>query len=162
MIIKEFTFGYINNIIAEARLSKRKRQYKNIHMDYTDPCQRLFNAIEPDSYIRPHMHSLVPRTETMIAICGEFALITFDDIGKIVDVKKFGSYKKSNKQSIGVEIPAFCWHTVISNVSGSVLLELKAGPFDPNYPKEYPFWSPEEGSSEAMQYLEDLREKVFN
>jgi len=39
---------------------------------------------------------------------------------------------------------------------GSILLEIKAGPFDPTQPKEFAPWPPEEDSEMAERYLEEL------
>lgn len=45
------------------------------------------------------------------------------------------------------------WHTVIALESGCVLFETKAGPFDPNHPKDLAPWAPDEGSAGALAYL---------
>jgi hypothetical protein len=37
-----------------------------------------------------------------------------------------------------------------------VLLEVKAGPFDPNKPKELAPWAPDEGSASYQSYLKQL------
>jgi hypothetical protein len=52
------------------------------------------------------------------------------------------------------------WHTVIALEPGCVLLEVKAGPFDPNQPKVLAPWAPEEGSDAAGDYLSRLIERV--
>jgi cupin fold WbuC family metalloprotein len=158
MSLKVFTPDYLDGLTAAASLSPRRRQHRNIHEEYSDGCQRLFNAIEPDSYIRPHRHGVVPRAETMIAVRGLMVLLTFDDDGAVVDMVRFGVDAGGRDVAVGVEIPAGCWHTVVSLVSGSVLLELKAGPFDPEQPKEFAAWAPEDGAEEAAGYLRGLVE----
>jgi hypothetical protein len=50
MSIKVFSVEYLDDLTHQAAGAPRRRQHRNIHTDYTDPCQRLFNAIEPDSY----------------------------------------------------------------------------------------------------------------
>jgi hypothetical protein len=45
-------------------------------------------------------------------------------------------------------------------VAGSILLELKAGPFNPNAAKEPAPWAPEEGTSDGRDYLQRLRELI--
>ena len=50
------------------------------------------------------------------------------------------------------EVPPGTWHTVVALETGSVLLEVKAGPFIPDQPKEFAAWAPEEGSDEAREY----------
>ena len=66
--------------------SHRGRKNLNLHIEYADPCQRLFNAIGVDSYIPPHRHFRGPKEETLIAVRGLFALVILDEVGGI---KKF-------------------------------------------------------------------------
>lgn len=155
MNIKVFTKSLLNDLICAARQSPRTRQHLNIHESYSDPCQRLFNAIGFDSYIRPHRHSLDPQTESLFAICGAFALIAFDDCGTPEAVIRFGVGPEAS--AAGVEVGPDTWHTVLALTEGAVLLEMKAGPFDPTAAKELASWAPEEGSSEASGYLISLR-----
>lgn len=137
------------------------RQHLNIHQEYSDPCQRFFNAFGAEGcYIRPHRHSLDPKTEDLFAIRGLFALIAFDDAGVITKVVRFGTEKymdEAGAAAVGVELAAGTWHTVVALTEGAVLLEMKAGPFDPMAAKEPAPWAPEEGTAEAASYLRFLR-----
>lgn len=154
--MKIFSSDYLDELTEQARSSLRLRQHRNVHQHYHEPCQRLFNAIEPSSYIRPHRHASDPRDEMLIAIRGLLALITFDDEGAITSVVKFGTEKFGTNISYALEVPSSVWHTVVALESGSVLLEIKAGPFDPNQPKDLAGWSPAESSADARDYLETL------
>lgn len=139
------------------------RQHLNIHQEYEDPCQRFFNAVGTDCYIRPHRHSLDPKTEDLIAIRGMFALISFRDSGEIEQVVKFGTEKfveEADAAAVGVELAAGTWHTVLALTEGAILLELKAGPFNPSAAKEPAPWAPEEGTAEATNYLRYLKHSV--
>lgn len=158
--MKIFSADYLDTLTQQAESNPRRRQHRNIHLDYLDPCQRLFNAIEPNSYIRPHRHAADPRDELLIAIRGLMALITFDDLGQVKNVLNFGTEKYRSGISVGAEVPSDTWHTVIALEPGCVLLEVKAGPFDPSQPKELAYWAPEESSDEATQYLAALTQKV--
>jgi cupin fold WbuC family metalloprotein len=154
--MKVFSADYLNDLTAQARGSPRKRQHRNIHESYADPCQRLFNAIEPGSYIRPHRHAADPRDELLIAVRGSMALVTFDEQGMVTGVVRFGAGRNGDVFAVGAEVPANTWHTVIALVPGCVLLEVKAGPFDPNQPKDLALWAPDEGSPAALAYLNEL------
>ena len=77
-----------------------------MHESYEDPCQRLFNAIEPGSYIRPHRHATDPRDELLIAVRGLMALVTFDNDGKVIGVVRFGPRRHSEDLAVGAEVPA--------------------------------------------------------
>ncbi len=155
MSATEFSSSYLDSLTAQAIASPRRRQHRNVHADYAEQVQRLFNAIEPESYIRPHQHGLAPRSEMMIAIRGRMALIMFDDVGEITTFHHFAANQAGT--AVGVEVPAGCWHTVVALEPGSILLEVKAGPFDPSTPKEMAPWAPEEGTAAAWSYLATLR-----
>lgn len=160
MSVTEFSADYLDSLTGLALASPRRRQHRNVHADYTEQVQRLFNAIEPDSYIRPHQHGLAPRSEMMIAIRGRMVLVVFDETGKIASCHHFATNQSDT--AAGVEVPAGCWHTVVALEPGSILLEVKAGPFDPSIPKEMAPWAPEEGTAAASIYLEVLRAQSEN
>lgn len=158
MTTLKFSTSYLDSLTAEAERSPRRRQFRNVHRSIAEPAQRLFNAIEPDSYVRPHRHQIDLKDETLIAVRGLFALITFSDDGEITEIVRFGSekYEQSGECSVGIELPAGTWHSLVALVPGSVLMEVKAGPFNPQAPKEFASWSPEEGSAEAADYVASL------
>ena len=158
MAVKVFSVECLDRLVTQAKNSPRLRQHSNIHLDYSDPCQRLFNAIEPDSYIRPHHHGI----ESLFAIRGLMALIVFDNDGDVEEIHRFGVELSPSSPNIasGLEIPLDKWHTVVSLASGSILLEIKAGPFDPVMPKSLAPWAPEEGTSDGVNYIRHLRKKI--
>jgi cupin fold WbuC family metalloprotein len=158
--MKAFDAQYLNDLTRQAKNSQRLRQHRNIHQNYQDACQRLFNAIEPGSYIRPHRHATEPREELLIAIRGSMALITFDHQGSVTGILRFGFEKQGSDLAAGAEVASSIWHTVVALEPGSVLLEVKAGPFDPNQPKDLAPWAPEEGSSMAQGYLQEMVERA--
>ncbi len=156
MSMRIFSADYLDFLSAQAKCNPRKRQHDNIHQSYQEASQRLFNAIEPTSYIRPHRHSVDPRSELLIAVRGLLALVTFDEDGNVIGSLRFGSKNHYDNLAVGAEVPANTWHTVIALKPGCILLEVKAGPFDPSKPKELAPWAPEEGSDSAQAYLNRL------
>ena len=162
MTIINFTPAYLNALISEATKSPRLRQHQNIHTSYQDPCQRFMNAFGVDSYMRPHRHLLDPKAETLIAIQGLFALVTFDDEGIVQEIIHFGTEKYSTPQglSVGADLSPETWHTIIARVPDAVLLELKAGPYDQNAAKEPAPWAPEEQTPEGNDFLVKLKSLI--
>lgn len=156
--MKVFSSQYFEDLLSVSMQSERLRAHANIHGSYADPCQKLFNAINADSYIRPHRHSLDPRDECLIAVRGLFGLIEFNDQGGMESITLFGSEKYVEQFSIaaGVELPAGVWHTVVALVDKSILFEVKSGPFDPSVAKELAPWAPEEGALECCEYVQRL------
>ena len=145
-------------LAGRARQSPRQRQHLNLHASYDERCQRLLNALEPGTYIRPHRHSLDPKQETLIALRGELALVLFDEAGAVVSTTRFGAGDAHGCH--GVDLSPGAWHTVLALREGSVLFEVKAGPFDPAQAKEMAPWAPDEGSAAAVAYLQALRQRV--
>ena len=160
--MKIFDTDFLNALTSEAQANSRKRQYRNIHESYMDPCQRLFNAIEPESYIRPHRHATDPREELLIAVRGSMALVIFNEQGMVTKVVRFGTDTSNEDLAAGAEVPANTWHTVIALEPGCVLFEAKAGPFNPRQPKDLAPWAPDEDGPNVQQYLKKLISKINN
>jgi len=124
--MKLFDSEYFQRLISQAKNKSRGRQHCNIHHSYEEPCQRLFNAIEPGSYIRPHRHTTDSREELLIAIRGKMVLFTFNDSGEVARMVRLVADAGDFFNFVGVEVSSDVWHTVIALESGSVLLEVKA------------------------------------
>jgi cupin fold WbuC family metalloprotein len=139
--MKILTASAITDLTAAAADSPRLRCNLNLHPQLSDPIQRLFNAIEPESYVRPHCHSDPPRWEVFVAIRGSAVVLTFDDSGAVSQRTVIGP----SEPAAAVEIPGEVWHTVASLAPGTVLFELKPGPYSPLQDKDFATWAPAEG-----------------
>lgn len=148
----------LNGLNESAGSNSRLRQHLNIHESFQEPCQRLFNAVHVGSYIQPHRHFLDSKKELLLAVKGKFAIIEFSCVGGFKSFTVFSSekYCDSEDSAYGVEIPTDRWHTVIALAEGSVLLEVKQGPFIPDSAKELASWAPSVGSSAVDDYVSSL------
>lgn len=158
MSARSFTFDQFVDLHGQAKASPRQRQHLNIHASHEALFQRLFIAFGMDSYVRPHRHHLVPKDETLIAAQGLLGVLVFDDDGQVVQKLKLGT-ERHDGPGVGpvVDMPAGTWHTVLALTPDAVLLEGKAGPFDPQGPREFANWAPEEGTAEALVLLREWR-----
>ncbi len=77
--MKTFDATFLKSLSENAKRDSRGRRHSNVHASFEYPYQRLFNAIEPGSYIRPHRNASDPRDELLISVGGALALVTFDD-----------------------------------------------------------------------------------
>jgi len=127
---------------AQAAASSRRRQNLNLHPALDDPVQRLLNAFEPGTCIRPHRHT--GKWELFARLTGRVALLTFDDAG-VVQARA-----ELDAGTPIAEIPADTWHTLVALESGTVLLEVKPGPYAPLAPAGFAPWAPPEGSNAAV------------
>ncbi len=133
----------------------RKRINHNFHHP-GDTIQRFLNAIEPDSYIRPHRHANPLREEIFMVLRGRGGVLIFNDHGIINAIHLLDS----TMGYWGADIPGGLYHTIVSLQSGSVFYEVKQGPYNPDTDKGFAPWSPAEGSIEAAAYLKQLRDKI--
>lgn len=162
MNIRRLGPAFLDDLVDRAATSPRLRQHANLHASYSEPCQRLFNAVGVDSYIRPHRHQIDPKTETLLAVRGRLTLVLFNEQGGVMQALEFGAGPHQPACDVGVELSPGVWHTVLAEEPGSVLFEVKAGPFEPVLAKEWAPWAPEEGSVEVPAYMAQLRRAVRN
>ncbi len=162
MNIRRLGSAFLDDLVDRAAISPRLRQHANLHASYSEPCQRLFNAIGVDSYIRPHRHLADPKTETLLAVRGRLTLVLFDEQGHVMEAVDFGAAAHQAGCDVGVELSPGVWHTVLAEEPGSVLFEVKAGPFEPELAKEWAPWAPAEGSVDVAAYMATLRRAVRN
>jgi len=146
----------LDRLTLEARTSPRLRMTHNFHSGPADTLQRMLNAMEPGTYVRPHKHESPDKREAFFALRGKLCVVEFNDSGEIADY----TVLDSANQNYGAEIPQRTWHTIISLETGSVAYEVKDGPYDPENDKNFASWAPEENSPEAKEYLSRLIAKL--
>lgn len=143
----------LNETIEKAKQSPRLRMNYNFHDRLDDPVNRLLNAMEPGTYLRPHRHLDPDKDEIFLLLKGKAALFIFDEEGGVQETlvldPQNGVY--------GAEIQAGVWHTLLVLESGSVVYEVKQGPFAPLAPANLAPWSPAaEDEEAAKRYLKKL------
>lgn len=154
-----FDGAFLDALSERAAASPRLRQHHNIHASYDDPCQRFLNAMEPGTYVRPNRHALVPRNKLLVALRGQFAVVLFNDGGVVTSVTELATPPRDGA-AVAVEVVAGVWNTVLALTQGSVLLEVKAGPFDPVGSSEVAPWAPDTDAPRAREYLVRLKRIV--
>jgi len=141
----------LETLSQKAQASPRKRSHHNIHQSLEEKVQRLAIAMEPDTYVRPHRH---PHTwEIYIPLSGSFKVILFDDQARVTMCFKLGG-------SDGVkvyELPQNTWHSVVSLENGSVIFEVKEGPYIQPDAADVASWSPNENENGVAGLQQFLR-----
>ena len=113
------------DVIDQARRSPRLRMNYNIHEDLNDGCQRLLNALEPGTVMPIHHHKV---DEMWVVIRGKLRLTIHDNKGAVVE-----SYVLSPSEGVyGANIPAGAWHSLECLETGTVIAEVKEGPYVPH------------------------------
>jgi len=145
-----------SDVTREAMNSARLRKNFNFHEDYADPVNRMLNAFEPGTYVRPHKHESPDKCEVFIILVGKALALRFDNAGAILE----HAVLDHANGVYGVEFAPREWHTIISLVPGTVLYEVKPGPYAPIADKNFAPWAPAEGSPEAAAYLASILAEV--
>jgi cupin fold WbuC family metalloprotein len=143
---------FLERVSSQAKASPRRRKNHNFHASETDPCHRLLNAIEPDSYMQPHCHHETAKDETLIVVHGRLGVILFDEHGAVTAT----AVLSPAGESVGANIPHGMYHTLVALEPGSVFFEAKAGPYVPLTSREKASWAPAEGEPRTASYLAEL------
>ncbi|MFQ5329645.1 MAG: WbuC family cupin fold metalloprotein [Thermodesulfobacteriota bacterium] len=154
--MKRISNDRLDRLVESATASPRKRMNYNLHQSPEARVQRFFNALEDDTYIRPHRHVEPDKFECFFCVRGRGAAIVFDESGTITDTVILSP----DGECLGVEIPPHTWHTIISLAPGSIFFEVKEGPYTPLTDKEFAPWSPEPDGAEQGDYLTTLKKAV--
>jgi cupin fold WbuC family metalloprotein len=128
----------IEELLSRAADSPRKRMNLNLHDQLSDPICRFLNAGIAGTYVRPHRHR-IDRWELTAVIQGQCELLTFTPEGAIK-----GRTALSSQDVTVAEIPGGEWHSVAFHAPSAVVLEVKAGPYEPLLDKEFAGWAPTE------------------
>jgi cupin fold WbuC family metalloprotein len=147
----KITSELVDKVAEQARKSPRLRMNYNFHPELSDPVQRLLNALEPWTYIRPHKHTT--KEESFVLLRGTVLAVAFNDDGTIND----HAILSAATGILGIEFEENSFHMLTSLETGSAVYEIKEGPFVPHTEGNSAPWSPKEGTPEAKGFLE----KVF-
>lgn len=150
--IKIYGCDELDLLCSQASESARLRQHLNIHSDLAEPCQRLFIAMQPRSYVVPHRHFDPPKSETFIALRGTLGLVFFDHLGSVTDTVKIGP---SHRYQV-CDIPIGSWHTAIALEANSAFMEVKPGPYSAIQAIDQASWAPTNGAETVDSYLDFL------
>ena len=116
----------LDNLTEQAKASPRLRMNMDLRNSDADQSQRMLNAIEPGSPLPIHRHRHT--SETVVCLRGRLVWEFYDELERICTETIELS---PNGQVVALNIPAGQWHTVRALESGSVILEMKEGAYEP-------------------------------
>ena len=120
------TQAILDELTAMAKESPRLRMNLDLRNDENDTSQRMLNAIEPGSEVPIHRHRNT--SETVVCLRGRVVEEYYDELERISTET---IELTPNGQTVALNIPAVQWHTLRSLESGSVIMEIKDGKFEP-------------------------------
>ena len=115
----------LDNLSEQARENVRLRKNYNIHNTLDDSVQQLLNALEPGSILPIHRH--LHTEETYLLVRGGLRVLFYNNEKEVVKTillnLQDGNY--------GVSIPKGQWHTIDNIEKGTIIYEVKQGPYAP-------------------------------
>ena len=113
----------LDSVTEQATESPRLRMNHNFHDSMEAKSQRLLNALEPGTEIPIHRHRTT--AETYILLRGTIRVLFYNNEWEIIETTELnpltGKY--------GIDIPAGQWHTLEVLEPGTVIFEVKDGPY---------------------------------
>ena len=122
----KITQALLDSLTEQAKASPRLRMNLDLRNSADDQSQRMLNAIEPGSPLPIHRHRYT--SETVVCLRGRLVWEYYDELERICTETIELS---PNGPIVAVNIPAGQWHTVRALESGSVILEMKNGKYEP-------------------------------
>ena len=122
----KITQAVLDNLTEQAKASPRLRMNMDLRNSDADKSQRMLNAIEPGSVVPIHRHQ--KSSETVVCLRGRLVEEFYDELERICTERIELS---PNGPVVALNIPAGQWHTVHALESGSVILEVKDGKYEP-------------------------------
>lgn len=120
----------LDEVSAKAMNSERLRMNYNLHESLDADVQKLLNAMEPGTIVPVHRHR--DTAETYFLLRGRMVVRFYNDNGEVVSKEELspadGKY--------GVDIPVGQWHGIEVLETGTVIFEVKQGPYTPINPED--------------------------
>ena len=115
----------LDELTAEAKASPRLRMNMDLRNSTEDTSQRMLNAIEPGSPLPIHRHQKT--SETVVCLRGRLVEEYYDEQETCTERIELSP----NGPVVALNIPAGQWHTAHALESGTVILEMKNGTYEP-------------------------------
>ena len=116
----------LEELSAKAKASPRLRMNLDLRNSENDGSQRMLNAIEPGSPERIHRHQHT--SETVVCLRSKVVEEFYDELERIC---ADSIVLTPNGPNVAVNIPAGQWHSIRAVESGSVVLAVKDGKWEP-------------------------------
>ena len=127
----KITQALLDSLTSQAKASPRLRMNYDLRNSADDQSQRMLNAIEPGSPLPIHRHQKT--SETVVCLRGRLVWEFYDELEHVCTERIELS---PNGPIVALNVPKGQWHTVRALESGSVILEMKDGPYEPTGPED--------------------------
>lgn len=142
----------LDDACAYARQSPRQRVIVPFHRSESELLHRMLNAVQPDSYVRPHRHLDPPKAEAWVVLRGSLLFFTFEEDGRVRERLLL----RAGGPEFGVDLVPGVYHSFIALEPDTVIYEVKSGPYQVSNDKTFAPWSPADSGPDAQQYMATL------
>ena len=115
----------LDDLTAQAQASPRLRMNYDLRNSAEDGSQRMLNALEPGTPLPIHRHT--KSSETVVCLRGRLQEVFYSDAGEVTEVIELAPCS----DCVALNIPIGQWHTVRVLESGTVIMEVKDGRYEP-------------------------------
>ena len=115
----------LDGLTAQAQASPRLRMNMDLRNSEADSSQRMLNAIEPESVVPVHRHR--GTSETVVMLRGRAVQHFYDEQGGLVE----SVLLEAGGEVPAIQVPKGAWHRLESLESGTVIVEMKDGAYEP-------------------------------
>ena len=122
----KITQAILDKLTEEAKANPRLRMNLDLRNSDSDSSQRMLNAIEPGSPLPIHRHQKT--SETVVCLRGRLVEEYYDELERVCTER---IELTPNGPVVALNIPAGQWHTLKALESGTVILEMKNGVYEP-------------------------------
>ena len=121
----KITQALLDELTLKAKESPRLRMNYDLRNSDADQSQRMLNAIEPGSPLPVHRHRKT--SETVVCLHGRLVEEFYDEQRICTETIELSP----NGPVVALNIPVGQWHAVRALETGTVIVEVKDGPYEP-------------------------------
>jgi len=125
MSMKIIDKNLLDAVSEKAEVSPRLRMNYNFHEAMDAKAQKLLNALEPGTELPIHRH--LHTSETYILLRGRLRVLFYNESKELTESVELNPLDGK----FGIDIPAGQWHTLEVLETGTVIFEVKDGPYTP-------------------------------
>lgn len=131
MTNEKITQGLMDSLTEQAKANPRLRMNLDLRNSPDDKSQRTLNAVEPGSPVPIHRHRR--SSETVVCLRGKIVEEFYDELeNRCTDSIEL----TPNGPVVALNIPLGQWHSARSLESGTVIMEMQDGPYEPTGPED--------------------------
>ncbi len=143
-----------DEVLRASRASERRRAILPFHKHHGELLHRMFNAVQPGTYVRPHRHMRSQKSEAFVVLRGALDFLAFDEDGALIMAQRLAA----GGDAFGIDIDPSCYHSFLVCAPDTLLYEVKTGPYTASDDKDFASWAPAEGTPEVAPYLAGLEQ----